>query len=96
MLPYRIVRLIAGFAFSLGLILVIVGGAELFTGNNLLAMARASRRISLRAVVRNRAIVYTGNLVGAVGTAALVVASGQWMVGAVYRLVDLGGRPAQG
>ena len=44
--PYGIIRLLAGLAFSLGLILVIVGGAELFTGNNLLAMAWASRRIS--------------------------------------------------
>ena len=45
--PYGFVRVAAGLAFSLGLILVIVGGAELFTGNNLLAMAWASRRITL-------------------------------------------------
>jgi formate transporter len=79
--PYGIARLLAGLAFSLGLILVIVGGAELFTGNNLLAMAWAARRISTRAVVRNWAIVYAGNLVGAVGTAVLIVAAGQYRFG---------------
>ncbi len=80
-IPYGVVRLLAGLAFSLGLILVIVGGAELFTGNNLLAMAWASGRISTRSVVRNWVVVYAGNLVGAVGTAALVVASGQYAFG---------------
>ncbi len=80
-LPYGIVRITAGLAFSLGLILVIVGGAELFTGNNLLAMAWAARRISTAAVVRNWLIVYLGNLVGAVGTAVLVVAAGQYAFG---------------
>jgi formate transporter len=79
--PYGIARLLAGLAFSLGLILVIIGGAELFTGNNLLAMAWASRRISSRAVVRNWTLVYAGNLVGAVGTAVLIVASGQYQFG---------------
>lgn len=81
MLPYGVIRLLAGLAFSLGLILVIVGGAELFTGNNLLAMAWASRRISTGSVVRNWVIVYAGNLVGAVGTAVLVVAAGQYAFG---------------
>jgi formate/nitrite transporter len=80
-IPYGFVRLVAGLAFSLGLILVIVGGAELFTGNNLLAMAWASRRISTAAVVRNWVIVYAGNFVGAVGTAALVVAGEQYTFG---------------
>lgn len=80
-LPYGIIRLLAGVAFSLGLILVIVGGAELFTGNNLLAMAWAARLIDGRSIVRNWAIVYAGNLVGAVGTAILVVAAGQYLFG---------------
>jgi formate/nitrite transporter len=79
--PYGFVRLVAGLAFSLGLILVIVGGAELFTGNNLLAMAWASRRITTGAVVRNWVIVYAGNFIGAVGTAALVVAGEQYTFG---------------
>jgi formate/nitrite transporter len=80
-LPFGIVRLAAGVAFSLGLILVIVGGAELFTGNNLLAMAWAAGRISVASIVRNWAIVYAGNLVGAVGTAVLVVVAGQYLFG---------------
>jgi formate/nitrite transporter len=81
LLPFGIVRLVAGVAFSLGLILVIVGGAELFTGNNLLAMAWAAGRISVASIVRNWAIVYAGNLVGAVGTAVLVVVAGQYLFG---------------
>ena len=45
-LGFGVSRLVGGVAFSLGLILVIIGGAELFTGNNLVAMAWASRRIT--------------------------------------------------
>ena len=76
--PWGLGRVAAGLCFSLGLGLVVVGGAELFTGNNLLAMAWASRRITTRALLRNWALVYAGNLVGAVGTAALVALSGVW------------------
>lgn len=60
-------RLLGGLAFSLGLVLVIVGGAELFTGNSLIVMAWASRRITLSALLRNWAIVYAGNFAGALG-----------------------------
>ncbi len=69
-------RAIGGLAFSLGLILVIVGGAELFTGNSLIVLACASRRISLAALGRNWGIVYLGNLIGALGAVALVELSG--------------------
>jgi formate/nitrite transporter len=69
-------RLLGGLAFSLGLILVVIAGAELFTGNNLLAMAWASNLISTRAVLRNWLLVYVGNVLGSVGTAALVVWAG--------------------
>ncbi len=65
-------RVLGGVAFSLGLILVVVAGAELFTGNNLIAMAWASRLVGTRAVLRNWAIVYIGNVVGCLGTVALV------------------------
>lgn len=65
-------RVAGGITFSLGLILVVVGGAELFTGNNLIAMAWASGRVTTQQVMRNWGWVYLGNLVGAVGTAALV------------------------
>ncbi|MCC6226989.1 MAG: formate/nitrite transporter family protein [Microthrixaceae bacterium] len=71
-------RALGGVAFSLGLVLVVVGGAELFTGNNLLVMAWVSRRVRARAVLRNWAIVYVGNFVGALGVAGLVFASGQY------------------
>lgn len=71
-------RLVGGVAFSLGLILVVVAGAELFTGNNLVAMAWASRAISTGQLVRNWVVVYAGNLLGSVGTAVLVWWSGTW------------------
>lgn len=69
-------RLLGGLVFSLGLILVIIGGAELFTGNSLILLAWMDRRISTPALVRNWSLVYFGNLVGALGTAVLVRLSG--------------------
>ena len=81
-LPYGVVRLLAGLAFSLGLILVVVGGAELFTGNNLIVMAWASRKVTARGLLRNWATVYLGNFVGATGTAVLVFLSRQYTFGA--------------
>lgn len=69
-------RLLGGLAFSLGLILVVVAGAELFTGNNLVAMAWASKRITLGELLRNWRIVYVGNVLGSLATVALVVAAG--------------------
>jgi formate/nitrite transporter len=80
-LPYAVARVLAGVVFSLGLILVVVGGAELFTGNNLIVMAWASRKIGAGLLLRNWAIVYLGNFVGAVGTAALVFLSGHYLFG---------------
>lgn len=65
-------RLLGGIAFSLGLILVIIGGAELFTGNNLIVIGWASRRITTTALLRNWTIVYVGNLIGALAMALLV------------------------
>jgi formate transporter FocA len=80
-LPFGVVRLLAGLVFSLGLILVIVGGAELFTGNNLIIMAWASGRVSGAGLLRNWGLVYLGNLLGALGTAALVFVGGQYQFG---------------
>ncbi len=74
-------RILGGVTFSLGLILVVVAGAELFTGNNLVAMAWASRLISTGQVARNWILVYLGNFVGSVGTALLVYYSGVWALG---------------
>jgi formate transporter len=66
-------RLLGGLSFCLGLVLVVVGGAELFTGNNLLGMAWASDLISTRDVLRNWLLTYLGNVVGCLGTVLLVV-----------------------
>jgi formate transporter len=74
-------RLLAGTTFSLGLVLVVVAGAELFTGNNLIAMAWASRQITAREVLRNWSLVYLGNLIGSLGTALLFLWSGVWKMG---------------
>jgi len=71
-LPWGIARLLGGLVFSLGLILVIVGGAELFTGDSLMIIACASRRISPGSLLRAWSLVYVGNVAGALGTAALV------------------------
>ena len=68
-------RLLGGLAFSLGLILVVVAGAELFTGNNLVAMAWASRRIGVGALLRNWTLVYLGNVVGCLATVGIVLAA---------------------
>ena len=74
-------RLLGGVAFSLGLVLVVIGGAELFTGNNLIAMAWADRRVTTGKLLRNWLLVYVGNALGAVGSAAAVLLSGILDVG---------------
>jgi formate/nitrite transporter len=73
--------LLAGFAFCLGLILVVVAGAELFTGNALIVMAWAERRVTSAALLRNWAIAYVGNFVGASATAVGVYLSGVHTLG---------------
>jgi formate/nitrite transporter len=75
-LGFAATRVAGGFVFSVGLILVVVAGAELFTGNNLLAMAWADRRISSAELLRNWALVFAANAIGATGMAALAVLSG--------------------
>ena len=69
-------RVLGGVCFSLGLLLVVVAGAELFTGNNLFAMAWADGRISTAEVLRNWVIVCVANFAGAAGMALLVYLSG--------------------
>ncbi|MBI2207668.1 MAG: formate/nitrite transporter family protein [Candidatus Rokubacteria bacterium] len=70
--PWGPARVLAGVVFSLGLVLVLVGGAELFTGNNLIVMAWAARRVTTPQLARNWVIVFCGNFVGAIGIAGLV------------------------
>jgi formate transporter len=69
---FATVRVVGGLVFTLGLALVLVGGAELFTGNNLIVMAWASGKVSTRTMLRNWTIVWLGNLVGALGLVILV------------------------
>jgi formate transporter len=80
-LPYGVARLLGGLVFTTGLILVVVGGAELFTGNNLIIMAFASRKVSLAGLLRNWAIVYVGNFVGSIVTAYIMFLSKQYSFG---------------
>jgi formate transporter FocA len=80
-LAFGVSRLLAGLVFCLGLILVVVAGAELFTGNNLIVMAWANRRISTLQVLRNWGLVYVGNFLGSIATAVLVLFTHQYTFG---------------
>lgn len=80
-LSVGLTKLIGGLVFSLGLILVIITGAELFTGNTLIVMAFVSRKITFQQLLRNWTIVFFGNLVGALIVVFLIFLSGQWISG---------------
>ena len=77
-LGFGLNRLLMGISFSLGLILVVVAGAELFTGNKLIVMSWAGRHISLWRLLRNWGIVYVGNLLGALSIVVLVYYARWW------------------
>jgi formate/nitrite transporter len=77
-LPAGVTRLLMGLTFTVGLILVVVGGSELFTGNNLIVMAFASGKVTLGGLLRNWVIVYSGNFVGSVVTAYIVFLGKQY------------------
>jgi formate transporter len=76
---YGLVKLLGGLVFCLGLIAVVVAGAELFTGNNLIIMAFASGNITVTQVLRNWVTVYVGNFVGSILTAVVMVLTKQYM-----------------
>jgi len=78
---YGLARLVAGAVFPVGLILIVLAGAELFTGNCLMEMAWSARRIGTSGLLRNLACVWCANFVGAAAVAALAWASGQWSAG---------------
>jgi formate transporter len=80
-LPYGLTRLLTGFVFSVGLILVVIAGAELFTGNILIVMAWASRKVTTHALLRNWTMVFVGNFAGAFLTAALMFYTTQYTFG---------------
>ena len=71
-------KLVGGLVFSLGLILVVIAGAELFTGNNLIVMAWVGGKLTLGQVMRNWIVAYVGNLVGSLATVLLMYFTNQW------------------
>ena len=73
-------KLVGGVVFSIGLILIILGGAELFTGNNLLVIPLFSHKIGIWKVLRNWGIVYIGNFVGSILLVLFVFFSGYWKI----------------
>ncbi len=81
-IPYGIQRLLGGLVFATGLMMVVIGGSELFTGNCLIPMAWASKKVKTSSMLRNWVIVYLGNFVGSVVTAYLVFIGGQHTFGA--------------
>ena len=80
-LDFAVARVLAGVVFSLGLILVVIAGAELFTGNNLLVMTCVAGRITAGRLLANLAIVYVANFIGAAGLAGIVALSGHARLG---------------
>lgn len=73
-----IAKTVAGCVFPVGLMMLSVIGAELFTGNCMMITAVVDRRISLLRMLRNWVVVYLGNILGSVLTAAVVFGSGQF------------------
>ncbi len=80
-LPFGLARVLAGFVFALGLALVLLGGAQIFTGDVLMVMAYASGRLALPSILRAWSLVWIGNLAGALGTALLVLLAGHHLFG---------------
>ncbi len=80
-LPYGVMRLLMGGAFSLGLMLVVIAGAQLFTSDALMVMAWASGRLKTGRMLRVWTTVWVGNFIGALGVAALAFLSGQYTFG---------------
>lgn len=78
--PYGFMKALQGLAFSMGLILVVIGGAELFTGNNLMVMAWLDRKISGISILKNWGIVFVGNFIGSVLVAFLIIMSKEYLV----------------
>ena len=77
-LTYGVTKFLGGFAFCLGLILVVLAGAELFTGNNLIVMAWMGRKVSTLQVLRSWSVVYVGNFIGSVVTAVGMFITAQY------------------
>jgi len=80
-LPYGVMRLLTGVVFSTGLLMVVIAGAELFTGNNLIVMAWANGKVTTRALLVNWTLAFAGNFVGAIATAGLMFWTTQYAFG---------------
>jgi len=81
-LPYGVAKLLSGIVFSVGFVMVVVAGAELFTGNNLIVMAWASGKVKTRSLLMNWLVTFAGNCVGAMATAGLMLCTSQYTFGA--------------
>ena len=81
-LPYGVAKLLSGIVFSVGFVMVVVAGAELFTGNNLIVMAWASGKVKTRSLLLNWLVTFAGNCVGAMATAGLMFYTTQYTFGA--------------
>lgn len=80
-LPFGVAKLLGGLAFCLGLILVVVAGSELFTGNNLILMAWANKRVTSWQLLRNWILVYFGNFIGSLATVYWMFLTQQYTFG---------------
>ena len=78
-MPYGITKLIGGLCFSMGLMMVVLCGAELFTSNTLLLMGRATGRLRIRQIAKNWGIVYFGNMAGSFFMVAMLMAVSQYL-----------------
>ncbi|MCW8876330.1 MAG: formate/nitrite family transporter [Kangiellaceae bacterium] len=74
-----LLKLVGSICFCLGLILVVVAGAELFTGNNLLVIAYVDHKITLKQLLLNWSVVYIGNFIGALILVVLLFFSKHWL-----------------
>jgi formate transporter len=77
--PYGIIKLLQGLAFSMGLILVVIGGGELFTGNMLMVIALTQKKIGLLRLIHNWLIVYIGNFIGSVAVVLMIIFSKSYL-----------------
>ncbi|WP_062270567.1 formate transporter FocA [Endozoicomonas arenosclerae] len=77
-LPYGMAKLIGGLSFSMGLMMVVLCGAELFTSNTLLLMGKATRRLKIGQITKNWTLVYFGNMAGSFFMVAMLMAVGQY------------------
>lgn len=75
---YGLAKLVSAIVFGTGLMMVIIGGAELFTGNTLLVIAWREGKITLRQMLRNWSLVYSGNFIGAILMVSLLAFAGVW------------------